>query len=90
MEEFFTMTMWQPRRNWLQEKIDELNSQLPDTTAQETEKAWWQTTLSAVGKPFEWFSQKVEKPFASIITSPFSPDIEGTEGMSWLERERAE
>ncbi len=80
---------WSPRSTWLDDKIQELNNQLPNT-AQQEEQSWWRDILSTVGKPFEWLGEHVEKPFASIVTAPFTPDIEGTEGMSWLERQRAE
>ncbi len=86
--------VYTPRSTWLEDKIKELQSQYQsgtaNTQAQQEEQAWWQTALSAIGKPFEWLNQKVEKPFASILTAPFSPSTTGTEGMDWLQRQRAE
>jgi predicted GNAT family acetyltransferase len=56
----------------------------------ETEIPLWQSALSTVTAPFRWFEEHVTQPFGAIATSPFTPSIEGTEGMGWLERERAE
>ncbi len=50
----------------------------------------WQRGLSAVAAPFEYISENVTKPFASIVSAPFTPQTKGTEGMDWLQRQRAE
>ena len=39
--------------------------------------------------PF-WMEEYLAKPFATTVTAPFTPAIEGTEGLSWKERERQE
>ena len=78
---------WKPRTSWLDEKLAELNNELQyktaTTQAQQEELAWWQ-------KPFHWLSEEVEKPFASILLAGATPKTEGTEGMTWLQRQRAE
>jgi len=39
---------------------------------------------------FEFIHEKLEKPFAAIITSPFSPNLPWRQGESWLEHEKRE
>ncbi len=48
----------------------------------EQEQPWWQTPLS-------WI-RNVEVGAGTLLASPFTPQVAGTEGMSWWERERAE
>ncbi len=50
----------------------------------------WQKAVSTVTKPFQWIDEYVTKPFGAIVTSPFTPSTAGTQGMNWLEREKAE
>src|SRR3990167_3307805 len=50
----------------------------------------WQKGLAGFGAPFQFIQEKAIEPFASAVTSPFTPSVEGTEGMGWLQRERAE
>ena len=49
-----------------------------------------QQLLSTITAPFRFFEEHIAKPFAAAVTSPFTPSVEGTEGLSWLERERKE
>ena len=46
--------------------------------------------LQFVAPVFEWIHEKLEKPWASIITSPFSPSLPFTRGETWLEHEKRE
>ena len=46
--------------------------------------------LEPVGKAFSWIHENLEKPFAALITSPFSPDLQWKKGESWLEHEKRE
>ena len=50
----------------------------------------WQKGLSALFMPFTLAHEYIMEPFASIVHQAWTPPIEGTEGMGWLERERAE
>ena len=50
----------------------------------------WQQALSTAFAPFRWAEEHITRPFGAVVTSPWSPEITGTEGMGWLERERAE
>ena len=51
---------------------------------------FWQQALSTATAPLRWIEEHVTQPFGAAVTSPFTPALPGTEGMSWLERERAE
>jgi len=46
--------------------------------------------LQSVAPLFEFIHEKLEKPFASIITSPFSPSLSWKSGESWLEHKKRE
>jgi hypothetical protein len=46
--------------------------------------------LKPIGTAFNWVYENLEKPFAAIITSPFSPNIEWKTGESWLEHQKRE
>lgn len=61
-----------------------------ERTAPKEDIPLWQSALSTLTAPFRWFEEHVTEPFGAVVTSPFTPSIEGTEGMGWLERERAE
>jgi len=80
-----TQTSYQPEVKWweqpkqwgeaAQEKIGEGISKtpiLPDV-------------LQFVAPVFEWIHEELEKPFAAIMTSPFSPDLQWEKGESWKE-----
>jgi hypothetical protein len=70
------MTIWQPKDQDLQDKIKQPN--------------FGQKVLGGVSNVFDWIKTNVEEPFGAIVTSPFSPRTQGTEGMNWLEREKQE
>ena len=46
--------------------------------------------LEFIAPAFEFIHEKLEKPFASIITAPFSPKLAWRTGESWLEHEKRE
>lgn len=50
----------------------------------------WKQALHWATSPFQWVHEEAILPFAAIVTSPFSPAVEGVEGMGWLERELSE
>lgn len=54
------------------------------------EFSWWQKALHYATSPFQWLHEEVAVPFAAAVTAPWSPAVEGTEGMGWLERQEAE
>ena len=60
------------------EKVGELINQVPILPE----------ALKAIAPVFSWIHQNLEKPWASIITSPFSPEIPWKSGESWLEHKK--
>jgi len=46
--------------------------------------------LEFVAPAFKWIHENLEKPFAAIITSPFSPDIAWNAGESWIDHQKRE
>ena len=46
--------------------------------------------LEPVGKAFNWVYENLEKPFAAIITSPFSPDLTWKQGESFIQHTKRE
>jgi len=46
--------------------------------------------LGFVAPAFEFIHEKLEKPWASIITAPFSPSLSWNAGESWMEHEKRE
>lgn len=46
--------------------------------------------LEFLAPAFEFIHEKLEKPFAAIITSPFSPDLPWERGESWGEHQKRE
>lgn len=46
--------------------------------------------LGFVAPAFEFIHEKLEKPWASIITAPFSPSLSWNAGESWLEHAKRE
>ena len=46
--------------------------------------------LEAVAPVFGWIHEKLELPFASFITSPFSPDLPWRAGETWIEHKKRE
>ena len=46
--------------------------------------------LQFVSPVFEFIQEKLEKPFAAIITAPWSPGLEWKSGESWLDHEKRE
>ncbi|MAH50465.1 hypothetical protein CMI37_31880 [Candidatus Pacearchaeota archaeon] len=46
--------------------------------------------LKFVAPVFEWIHEKLEKPFAAIVTSLWSPSLPYKAGESWLEHEKRE
>ncbi len=46
--------------------------------------------LGFVAPVFEFIHEKLEKPFAAIITSPFRPDLPWKQGESWLDHQKRE
>jgi len=46
--------------------------------------------LEAVAPVFEFIHERLEKPWASIITAPWSPSLAWESGESWLEHEKRE
>ncbi len=56
------------------EKVGELITQVPILP----------DALKAIAPVFSWIHENLEKPWASIITSPFSPEIPWKSGESWL------
>lgn len=50
----------------------------------------WQKGLSALFMPFTLAHEYAIEPFAAAVHSAWTPETEGTEGMGWMERERAE
>jgi hypothetical protein len=59
--------------------------------AEQTEDLpWWKDILHGVGTGFEWISEHLEKPFAAIITSPWSPSLTWKTGESWLDHQKRE
>jgi len=66
-------------------------SQQPIQPISEPVKPWWQQALDvAIFQPLRAFEEHVAQPFGAVLTAPFTPSVPGTEGMSWLARERAE
>src|SRR3989304_954987 len=59
-------------------------------TAEKQDVPLWKRALSTFGAPFEWVNRNIAEPFGTIATSIATPAIAGTEGLGWLERERAE
>lgn len=54
------------------------------------EIGWWWKALHYAASPFQWLHEEVAVPFAAAVTAPWSPEVAGTEGMGWLERQEAE
>ncbi len=54
------------------------------------ELPFWQKALSTLFMPFTLAHEYLIEPFAAAVHSAWTPSIPGTEGMGWLERERAE
>lgn len=50
----------------------------------------WQKGLQTVGAPFQWISENITQPFGALVTSPFTPSVQGNENLPWFEREREE
>lgn len=46
--------------------------------------------LQFVTPAFEWVTENLEKPWASIITAPFSPSLPYQQGESWLAHQKRE
>ena len=46
--------------------------------------------LEFIAPAFEFIHEKLEKPFAAIITSPWSPQLAWKKGESWLDHEKRE
>ena len=57
---------------------------------QQKEQSTGEKVLSTVNKPMQWINEKIDKPWASLVTAPFSPETQSTEGKNWFEKERAE
>lgn len=70
--------------------IPQLTGFLEQTPAPPQEQAWWQKGLQTVGAPFQWLHEKAIEPFAAFVTDPWTPEVPGTEGMGFGERQRAE
>ena len=54
------------------------------------ELPFWQKGLAALFMPFTLAHEYAIKPLAATVHSAWTPEIEDTEGMGWLEREKAE
>ncbi len=50
----------------------------------------WQKGLQIFGAPFQWLQEKAIEPFASVVTSPFSPSTPETQNLPFFERELGE
>lgn len=46
--------------------------------------------LKGIAPAFSWIHENLEKPFAAIITSPFSPDLQWKRNESWLDHQKRE
>lgn len=44
--------------------------------------------LEWIAPAFKWIHEKIEVPFASMITSPWSPDLPWRKGESWLDHQK--
>jgi hypothetical protein len=79
------------------ELSDVFRTSQPAQTTKPEAKPWeytsdmnlWQKGLKTFTMPFDIIGRYVTEPFGTIVTSPFTKDVPGTEGMSWYERERA-
>ncbi len=75
--------LWQRPKEWWQkteETIGEKISSVPILPE----------ILKPVGQAFSWIHENLEKPFASIISAPFSPDIQWKKGESWVDHQKRE
>jgi hypothetical protein len=99
------MTMWRPKTEILDEELKEKTDwagslyELPKDLSDKAMSSVGQAiskvpvlpkVLEKTAPVFEWIGENVEKPWASIITSPFSPDIPWKSGESWLEHQKRE
>lgn len=62
----------------------------PNSQVVEEEIAGKKNLLGKVSSVFDWINRNVEVPFASIVSSPFTPPTQGTENLNWYEREKRE
>ena len=67
-----------------------METQQPVQATQQSDIPLWKRALSTATSPFRWISENVTEPFGTIVTSPFTPSTSGTQGMNWMQRERAE
>ena len=82
-------TMGELDRNTVMEQLRQLpelqefpETQFPQQQQQPQEVPLWQ-------KPLQWI-RGVEQGAGALLASPFTPATQGTEGMSWWKREKAE
>ena len=66
-------------------KIEELQA-----IQQQEKPPEWATALQTATKPLNWIQEKIDKPWAAFVTDPWTPEIGGTEAMTWWQRQRAE
>ena len=50
----------------------------------------WKQGLHWLTSPLQWAQENVMEPFGAIVTSPFTPSVEGTENLPWFQREMKE
>ena len=51
---------------------------------------FFQQAVRPLTTALQFFEENIAQPFGAAVTAPFTPPTPGTEGLSWLARERAE